>query len=62
MLGVIYAECHKQTHYAECRNAVCRYAECHYAECRGATALKCFMVQAHFQNIVSVFLQTWVTS
>jgi hypothetical protein len=27
----IYAECHIQAVYAECR-----YAECHYAECRGA--------------------------
>jgi hypothetical protein len=31
MLSVVYADCHKQTNYAECR-----YAECHYAECRGA--------------------------
>jgi hypothetical protein len=31
MLSVIYAECRKQTDYAECR-----YAECRYAECRGA--------------------------
>ncbi len=27
----MYADCHKQTHYAECH-----HAECHYAECRGA--------------------------
>ncbi len=32
MLGVIYAECHKQAHYAECL-----YAECRYAECLGAS-------------------------
>jgi hypothetical protein len=36
MLSVIYAECHKQTHCAECRYAECHYAECHYAECRYA--------------------------
>jgi hypothetical protein len=28
---VVYVECRKQTHDAECH-----YAECHYAECRGA--------------------------
>ncbi len=31
MLIVNYAECRKQTHYAECR-----YVECRYAKCRGA--------------------------
>ncbi len=31
MLRVIYGECRKQAHYAECH-----YAECRYAECRGA--------------------------
>ncbi len=31
MLSIIYAECCKQTRYAECRPA-----ECHCAECRGA--------------------------
>jgi hypothetical protein len=31
MLSVIYAECHMQALYAECR-----YAEYLYAECRGA--------------------------
>jgi hypothetical protein len=41
MLSVIYAECCKrvhnaQCHYAECHYAECHYAECHYAECRGA--------------------------
>jgi hypothetical protein len=36
MLSVIYAECPKQAHYAECHNAECHYAECRYAECRGA--------------------------
>ncbi len=35
MLSVDYAECRKQTHYAQCRHAECRYAECHYDECRG---------------------------
>ncbi len=33
---VIYAECSKLAHYAECRYAECRYAECRYAESRGA--------------------------
>jgi hypothetical protein len=32
MLSVIYAECHIQPHYAECR-----YAECRSAESSGAT-------------------------
>ncbi len=36
MLSVIYAECHIQALYAECRYAQCRYAECRYAECRYA--------------------------
>jgi hypothetical protein len=36
MLNVIYAECSKQTHYAECRYAECHYAEYRYAECRHA--------------------------
>jgi hypothetical protein len=36
MLSVIYAECRKQAHYAECHYAECCYAECRYAECRGA--------------------------
>jgi hypothetical protein len=31
MLSAVYAECRKQTDYAECR-----YAECRYDECRGA--------------------------
>ncbi len=30
MLGVVYADCSKQTHYAESL-----YDECHNAECRG---------------------------
>ncbi len=34
MLGVIYGECHKQAHYAECH-----YAECHNAECLFANSL-----------------------
>jgi hypothetical protein len=40
MLSVDYAECRKQTHYAECYNAECHYghyAKYHYAECHGAT-------------------------
>jgi hypothetical protein len=36
VLSVIYAECRKQAHYAECRYAECHYAECRYAECRYA--------------------------
>ncbi len=31
MLSVIYAQCRKQTSYAQCL-----YAKCRYAECRGA--------------------------
>jgi hypothetical protein len=31
MLSVIYAECRKKVHYAECR-----YVESRYGECRGA--------------------------
>ncbi len=31
MLNVIYAECRKLAHCAQCR-----YAECRYAECRDA--------------------------
>jgi hypothetical protein len=34
LLSVIYAECLKQAHYAECH-----YAECCYVECRGAPTL-----------------------
>jgi len=30
-----YADCHKQTHYAECHYAECRHAECHGAFCLG---------------------------
>ncbi len=33
--SVVYAECHKQTHYAECH-----YAECHNAERRGAITIR----------------------
>jgi hypothetical protein len=31
MLGVVYADCSKLTHCAECL-----YDECYYVECRGA--------------------------
>ncbi len=38
MLSVIYAECHTQALYADCRYDECLYAECHlqalYADCR----------------------------
>jgi hypothetical protein len=37
MLIVIYAECHKEALFAECRSIECHYAECHYAECRGGS-------------------------
>jgi hypothetical protein len=33
MLSVIYAECRKQGHYAECYYDECCYDECCYAEC-----------------------------
>ncbi len=37
MQSVVYAECRKHGHHAECHYAECRYAECrkhaHYAEC-----------------------------
>ncbi len=33
MLSVVYAECRKKAHYAECCYAECCYAECCYAEC-----------------------------
>ncbi len=36
MLSVVYIECHKQTHYAECRYAECRYAECRSADKRSS--------------------------
>ncbi len=38
MLSVVYTECRKQTHYAQCHYAECRYTECRYAECRGAAS------------------------
>jgi hypothetical protein len=37
MITVNYAECRKQTYYAECP-----YAECRYAECRGANIAPCW--------------------
>jgi hypothetical protein len=39
MRSVIYTECRKQAHYAECRYAECHYVECRYAECRGAALI-----------------------
>jgi hypothetical protein len=39
MLNVIYAECRKHAHYAECLYAVCHYTECLYAECHYAECL-----------------------
>ncbi len=36
MMSVIYAKCHIQALYADCRYAGCHYAGCHYAECRSA--------------------------
>jgi hypothetical protein len=45
-MSVIYAECHKQTHYAECR-----YAECHYPERRGVKAeIRGFVESQFFSN------------
>jgi hypothetical protein len=38
MLTVIYAECHIQALYAECRYAACCYAECRSAVPVGRTA------------------------
>jgi hypothetical protein len=35
MLSIIYAECQKQTHYADYRIVQCLYDVCHYAERRG---------------------------
>ncbi len=35
LLRVIYAECRKQAHYAECH-----YTECRYAKCRGANSAR----------------------
>ncbi len=39
LLSVIYAQCHIQALYAECRDAECRYSECRYADCRYAVCL-----------------------
>ncbi len=44
VLSDIYAECHKQAHYAECHYADWYYAECHYAECHYAECHE----QAHY--------------
>jgi len=44
MLRVIYAESHKQAHYA-----VCHYSECHYAGCCGAVE-----PYLHWQNAISL--------
>ncbi len=38
MLSVIYAECRKETHFAECHYAENHYVECHYAMCHCAVA------------------------
>jgi hypothetical protein len=35
MPNVVYAECRKETLFAECH-----YAECHYADCRGAAPIR----------------------
>ncbi len=42
MLSVVYGECHKQAHYAECH-----YAEFRYAECRGTLWLPPFIVSLY---------------
>ncbi len=49
MLSVIYAECHMEAIYTECRYAECRYAECRYAECHGAP-FKSFQSSAMFEG------------
>jgi hypothetical protein len=36
ILRVVYGECRKQAHYAECHYAECRFPERRCAECRGA--------------------------
>jgi hypothetical protein len=50
MLSVIYAECHKYAHYAECHYAECCYAECHYAECHYAEChyAECRYAECHY--------------
>ena len=59
MLSVNYAECRKQSHYAECRYAECRYAECsyadcHYAECHYAECHTLFNVMLSIIRLVSL--------
>jgi hypothetical protein len=44
MLSDIYAECHNQAIYAECR----------YAECRGAL---CLNTDTHVSNLRCVFIE-----
>ncbi len=41
VLPVVYAECHKLVHYAECHYAECHYGECYYTQCRGASSEPC---------------------
>ncbi len=40
MLNVIYAESHKQAHYAVCHCAKCCHGECHYAKGHDAISVK----------------------
>jgi hypothetical protein len=42
---VVYGECRKQTHDAECHYAECCYAECHYAEC---CYVECHYAECHY--------------
>ncbi len=51
MRSVNYAECRKQTHYAECRYADCRYGGCRYAECRGAALITSPNIRLSFKRL-----------
>jgi hypothetical protein len=45
MLSVIYAECRKQAHYAECHYTECRYAECRSADKDRSISMFCHAAQ-----------------
>ncbi len=53
MLSVIYAECHIQALYAECRCGECQNAECRYAECRSTAS--------HFILFLILLVTVWQT-
>ncbi len=46
MLSVIYAECHMDASFAECR-----YAECCYAQCRGTSLLSIIIYNRHIFKV-----------